>query len=145
MQPTKPGVLIDFVKENTGLKEYYSDQIAPYEGIFGCSIVNPPPDGFDGTLFRFPFRRPGMISEICNETFTKGNIESLKRSLKESASTLLLFLQNVNSIELLEKSDKNVPSCLFKLDRSGETTYPFKKSFCLPIGKDFSHPPTSQI
>ena len=147
VQPTKPGMQIDFVKENTGLQNHYSDQLAPYDSVFNCNTTNPEPNGFEGTLFRFPFRQPGVVSDICNDTFTKGSrsIESLKRSLIESASTILLFLQNVNSIELLEQNDGSATSSIFKLERKGETKGPFQKSFCLPIGRDFSQPPTSQI
>ena len=148
VQPTKPGMLIDFVKRNTGLKEYYSDQIAPYEGVFGCSIVSPPPNGFDGTLFRFPFRKSGIVSEISDDLFSQGSkrVDILKRSLSETAANLLLFLQNVNQIELYETTDQNSEvNQLLLIERTDPGSTYFKKRFTLPKDISNSMTPSSQI
>ena len=106
VRPTAPGMQIDFVKEREGLKNYFSDQVAPYQGVFGCNVFDTDNNGYNGTLFRFPFRQQGMVSEISPEVFTEGSktVESLKQSLLQSADTLLLFLQNVNKVELFECS-----------------------------------------
>ena len=104
VRPTAPGMQIDFVKQRQGLKNYFSDQVAPYQGVFGCNVFETDNNGYNGTLFRFPFRQQGIVSEISPEVFTERSktVESLKQSLLQSADTLLLFLQNVNKVELFE-------------------------------------------
>ena len=39
VKPTAPGMQIDFVKEREGLKNYFSDQVAHYQGVFGCNVL----------------------------------------------------------------------------------------------------------
>ena len=104
VKPTEPGMLINFVRERGGLQKYFGSQLEPYQGVFGCDLVNCGQDGFQGTLFRFPFRQQGVISEISSNVFAQNSkaVESLKQSLIGSSRTLLLFLQNVNRVELYE-------------------------------------------
>ena len=117
VRPTMPGMQIDFVKQREGLQKYFSTQVEPYQGVFGCDLFSSDPEGFDGTLFRFPFRQQGVISEISSDVFSQDSkaVKSLKQSLLDSSRTLLLFLQNVNRVELYECDGKSGTSKLLKM------------------------------
>ena len=102
----EPGMRIDLV-ENKDSLTIYADQFQPYNGLFGCNIFDLPREGFQGTLFRFPFRtlstaRKSMISTEVNDRRSVGR---LLQHFKEQASHLLLFLKHVRkvSISVLEK------------------------------------------
>ena len=142
VRPHAPGMQIDFVKQREGLKRYFSDQVAPYQGVFGCNVFGTDQNGFNGTLFRFPFRQQGIVSEISSEVFTEGSesVESLKNSLLQTADTLLLFLQNVNKVELYEcRSGDSLDKMLkvFEVARSNPDGEGFKRQFRIP-SKQFS-------
>ena len=137
VQPNKPGMQIDFVKQREGLKNYFSDQVAPYQGVFGCNVFGTDQNGFNGTLFRFPFRQQGIVSDISPEVFTEGSktMDSLKKSLFQSADTLLLFLQNVNKVELFEcgrQDSLDKMQKLFQVTRSNPDGEGFKRQFRIP-------------
>ena len=137
VQPTKPGMQIDFVKQREGLKNYFSDQLTPYQGVFGCNVFGSDQTGFNGTLFRFPFRQQGIVSKISSEVFTAGSksVESLKNSLFETADTLLLFLQNVNQVELFEcgrQDSLDKMQKVFQVTRSTPDGGVFERQFRIP-------------
>ena len=137
VRPTAPGMQIDFVKQRQGLKNYFSDQVAPYQGVFGCNVFDTDNNGYNGTLFRFPFRQQGMVSEISPEVFTEGSktVESLKQSLLQSADTLLLFLQNVNKVELFECSggqSLEKMQMVFQVTRSNPDGGALERQFRIP-------------
>ena len=148
VQPNKPGMQIDFVKQREGLKNYFSDQLAPYQGVFGCNVFGTEQNGFNGTLFRFPFRQQGIVSDISPEVFTEGSktVDSLKKSLFQSADTLLLFLQNVNKVELFEcRSGDSLDKMqkVFQVTRTNPGG-DFERKFRIPRGHFSSVRPCSQ-
>ena len=152
VKSTEPGMLINFVRERGGLQKYFGSQLEPYQGVFGCDLFNCGQDGFQGTLFRFPFRQQGVISEISSDVFAQNSkaVESLKQSLIGSSRTLLLFLQNVNRVELYEcdgisGTPKNVKmERLFSISKSGVDSQVFQKNF--KICENFSSiSPCSQV
>ena len=149
VQPTKPGMQIDFVKQREGLKNYFSDQLAPYQGVFGCNVFGTDQNGFNGTLFRLPFRQQGIVSEISTEVFTEGSktMDSLKKSLLQTADTLLLFLQNVNKVELFEcRRDHTLNRMhkVFQVTRSNPDGGAFERQFRIPREHFSSVRPCSQ-
>ena len=108
---SEPGMRIDLVKNQENLR-VYADQFKPYDGVFDCNVFNLRSAGFQGTLFRFPFR--------CQETANKSSISKevldektvnklLKQCFNEQASHLLLFLKHVRriSVSVLEKGAKS--------------------------------------
>ena len=150
VKPTAPGMQIDFVNQKGGLKNYFSDQVAPYQGVFGCNIFGTDRNGFNGTLFRFPFRQQGIVSEISSEVFAKGSktVESLKKSLLQSADTLLLFLQNVNKVELFEcKEGDSLGKMqkLFQVSRTEPDGRALERQFRIPREHFSSVRPCSQM
>ncbi|XP_070206314.1 sacsin-like [Littorina saxatilis] len=78
------------------------NQFRPFQGVFGCDMLNKDWKPFSGTLFRFPFRTEGQAekSEICQEAFTAERREDFMEGLMSKAGNLLLFLQHVKRVEL---------------------------------------------
>ena len=69
-----------------------SQQMAPYEGLFGfTSSAN-----YNGTIFRLPFRTSS--SQISSTIYNERLVQKMKNDLIENGSKLLLFLQNVKRI-----------------------------------------------
>ena len=104
-----PGISIDFVEEQGDIETFYQDQVSPYQDVFGCNVLDEPVEGFQGTLFRFPFR--GMKtprSDICSKIFDRDEIKQWKEDFKRSAQSLLIFLRHVKLVGLYElESDGN--------------------------------------
>ena len=97
----EPGMRIDLVENQRDLK-VYEDQFVPYQNIFGCNIFDLPEGGYNGTLFRFPFRNIATAgnSEICRKIYTKTEFERLEKALQNRATELLLFLKHVERVSL---------------------------------------------
>ena len=97
--------------ENKDALSSFPDQFLPYNQMFGCDMTNTDTFHFEGTLFRLPFRTTvqAQESEISKEPYTRENVSNLIKSLKESASTLLLFTQNVKEVRLFEIQKSSNP------------------------------------
>ena len=100
------GVMLS-LKENKDVRSAFPDQFLPYDQLFGCDMTETGTFDFKGTLFRFPFRT--QKSEISNEPYTPDNVKNLMKLLKESASTLLLFAQNVKEVQVYEIQKNSTP------------------------------------
>ncbi|XP_015762333.1 PREDICTED: sacsin-like [Acropora digitifera] len=91
---SKPGIKLDFAINPNNLS--FSDQFAPFNGMFGCDTSLPQESKkffFQGTLFRFPFRT--KLGEISDKIYSRQEIQDIVRSFRESSSSLLLFTQNL--------------------------------------------------
>ena len=97
--------------DNKHVLSLYPDQFVPYNQLFGCDMTGEGTFKFDGTLFRLPFRttEQAKASDISKEPYTADNVNNLVKSLKESASTLLLFTQNVKEVRVFEISKNSNP------------------------------------
>ena len=105
--PSKPGIKLDFAVNPFNLS--FSDQFAPFNGMFGCDTSLPQEPKkffFPGTLFRFPFRT--KLGEISDKIYSRQEIRNITRSFRESSSSLLLFTQNVQKISFMEISQNSV-------------------------------------
>ena len=97
----EPGIRINLVEEKEGLA-VFEDHFSPFNGLFGCNIFQLSGGGFNGTIFRFPLRMSGFPrSEISNEHYDRYAIEKLMKDLQKEASSLLLFLKHITSLEVL--------------------------------------------
>ena len=77
-----------------------SQQMAPYEGLFGfTSSAN-----YNGTIFRLPFRTSS--SQISPTIYNEYLIQKMKNDLIGNGSKLLLFLQNVKRITFRSMQDE---------------------------------------
>ena len=112
-----PGLCVDIVEGKSDLQDFLSGHVAVYEDLFGCSLVSVGEEGFQGTLFRFPFRTHELAekSKISNTVIDQSNIEQLTTMLYDAADTLLVFLRNVASIELYELPPNGHPSGMERL------------------------------
>ncbi len=113
IHPQQPGIKLDLTKEeHRRTVGTYPHQFQPYNGIFDCKL-DQTTKSYPHTLFRLPLRtsaevNDGKPNQLSDSSFdSQKEIQPLIDSLKESADTLLLFTQNVTSVEVLElKSDK---------------------------------------
>ena len=93
----------------------YDDQILPYKIPFlGCNMN----DYFKGTLFRFPLRNEqcAKVSQISKKPYTNDNVEKLVKSFQQEGSEILLFLKNIQSVEILEIESENSPKVLYSIN-----------------------------
>jgi sacsin len=132
--PAKPGVKIDFT--NSQDCSHSRDQFIPYMGIFNCSIGSPHPKPYRGTLFRFPFRTENQAkaSEIKNEPCDKKTVKRLISGLNAVASRILIFLNNVKTVEVYE-----MPANSLSTDKMKIMTVVQSKQLKLGIPQCFSH------
>ena len=95
----QPGMRIDLVESREDLT-VCADQFQPYNGLFGCDVFNLSGSGFQGTLFRFPFRssKTANKSSISREVNDRRSVVRLIQNFREQASYLLLFLKHVRNI-----------------------------------------------
>ncbi|KAK6180312.1 hypothetical protein SNE40_012494 [Patella caerulea] len=105
------------------LRDNMKGQFYPFEGVFGCNIVNKDRVHFKGTLFRLPLRNSheASKSEIKDKSYSKSEMSDFIKKLEEGAGNLLLFTQHVNKIELyhLEKDSSSVkPKLLMEVSKS---------------------------
>jgi hypothetical protein len=90
-----------------------------YQDLFGSTEENVEKAGrFKGTIFRFPLRtRQNLDSDLSSTVYDVTKVEALAQSLLADAPHILLFLKNIESIEVYEKSgrkDRN-PKQLFEV------------------------------
>jgi sacsin len=104
------GLMLSLVEHKHALSAF-PHQFSPYNQLFGCDMTGAGTFHFKGTLFRLPFRTAvqAQESEISKEPYTRDNVNNLIKSLKESASTLLLFAQNVKEVRVFEISKNSNP------------------------------------
>ena len=97
----EPGTRIDLV-ENREDMTLYEDQFLPYNGLFGCDVFNLDGDGFQGTLFRFPFRtfNTACKSCICQDVIDEKEADELIQEFTKQSAQLLLFLKHVKEVSL---------------------------------------------
>ncbi|KAH3799742.1 hypothetical protein DPMN_153356 [Dreissena polymorpha] len=88
------------------LVKRHIDQFKPFQGMFGCNVLDDPFEPYQGTLFRFPLRtaQEADQSEICKTVYSHSEVQSLLVMLMKSADKLLLFCQNVLSLKLFHIS-----------------------------------------
>ena len=98
---SNPGIRVN-MNEREELTEY-SDQLKPFDGIFGCDIFKKD-FNFEGTLIRLPFRKsPSKISEnIYNDD---KEITNLIEFLYQNAHSILLFTQCVKEVHVYVLED----------------------------------------
>ncbi|XP_038062187.1 sacsin-like [Patiria miniata] len=113
VKPAQPGIKLDLTNDNhRRTLESYPNQFQPYNGIFGCKL--PEAAHFGHTLFRLPLRtiaeadgqQPNLISDSVFDS--KKSIETLLEALQKSASTLLLFTQNVVKVTVEQLESENI-------------------------------------
>ena len=149
------GMMIDYVAERDDMVTFYKDQLAPFEGLFGCHVLSTSSgldEGYPYTLFRFPFRTPSTPrSDICGNVFDESAARKWKASFKASAERLLVFLRHVEKVELYELSREghvDAMKCIcsitstienFKVSGSADLVQEHKLSQSLTHASQYSH------
>ena len=98
VNPSNPGKLVDFLS-NKSVITSFRDQFLPYEGYGGNLDWSKP---FPGTLFRLPLRTTSQAetSLLSRRALSLPEAVELLVSLQQEASAMLLFLKNIESIEI---------------------------------------------
>lgn len=88
--------MVDFVSHRSIVSDL-SDQFHPYES-YGLTWASP----FNGTLFRLPLRTSSQASTslLSKRVISADDAEALLHSLQNEASAMLLFLKNIERIEI---------------------------------------------
>ena len=76
----------------------FSDQFAPFIGLFGSTKETFVKGNFPGTFFRFPLRR--QPSQLSGTLYNKQKVLELFESFQADADTVLLFLKSVQAVSL---------------------------------------------
>ena len=92
-----PGKRIDFVAND--VLGANPDQFAPF-AAFGCDVRNE----FRGTTFRFPLRTPAQAasSKLSKTSYVPDGVRRLLRAFAREKTLDMLFLKNVETVEVLE-------------------------------------------
>ena len=112
------GLRCNFVEK--GLRDSHPAQAAPFvwEGESAlpfCDADLRAP--LDGTLFRLPLRteQQAQRSAIAQHSFTDAEVGDLLQDLAQAAGSMLLFLKNVESIEIYERpAEGGAPRCVHR-------------------------------
>ncbi len=120
----EPGMRLDLIEVKEDLK-IYQDQLAPYDGIFGCDVFDLNNGGYNGTIFRLPIRMKGNpLSKISRNYYDLPELKFMINHLEKEADKLLLFLKHIKLLELyvLDKNAKSVSEMklAFKVEKKTE-------------------------
>eukprot|EP01034_Spumella_vulgaris_P024039 gene24039-30336_t len=98
VNPSNPGKIIDFIT-NPDILNQFPDQFSPY--FYNNNNFKKP---FQGTLFRLPLRtnEQAVTSLLSKRALTVENAKTLFDALQLEASAMLLFLKNIECIEIQE-------------------------------------------
>ncbi|XP_071823838.1 sacsin-like isoform X1 [Apostichopus japonicus] len=97
-------------------KTKYEDQLLPIRKALPTETGFEHEESLDGTLFRFPLRK--LASKLCSSVYTQEKTFELLDAFKEDAKIVLLFLRNIECIQLCHQ-----------LDNSRDSKYYLKVSF----------------
>ena len=76
-------------------------QFEPFHGLFGCSDVGLRRGSYKGTIFRMPLRQ--SASKLSSNVIREDKIVEMFDNFRQEASLILLFLKNLESIELYRR------------------------------------------
>ena len=131
IDPANPGVQIDFINNKKENLEEFRDQFSPFSNLFDCKILQG--DGFNATLFRFPFRteQTASKSKICNESYGDERVNNIVKKFFDEAKKMLTFLSNLKTVSLSEIKQDDCINCLMHVEKQYESleTVSLVKSF----------------
>jgi len=94
------------MKERRSELDQIPDQFAPFADSICGSAKNILEVGhYPGTLFRFPLRC--SPSELSQTTYSKERLEALFSQFESDARLMLIFLKNVEQLEVLVRSEQS--------------------------------------
>lgn len=98
----KPGVKVKFAD----LQKNCPNHLLPFRGLWGFDNSS---KIYNGTIFRFPFRPHGHVSELSEtqQSPTEHDTIRLFESLLDDARLSLMFLRNITSVEFQVRNDES--------------------------------------
>ena len=114
------GVFFDLEKDGKYLKEYYFDQLKPFDGVFGIeSQQMTKGEALDCTIFRLPLRSdqvqdtslPGRVFDYPDTNFTT----EVVKKISLLADRMLLFTSSVVRMEVYEQRSNTMDSIARKI------------------------------
>jgi len=108
--------------------ERIPDQFAPFaSGICGSTDDMLKAGHYPGTLFRFPLRC--SPSELSQTTYTRERLEALLCQFESDARLLLIFLKNVEHLEVLVRDEHSTePAIQFRVSLTDDCRQTVHKS-----------------
>ena len=106
INPANPGKMVDCSKENGRTLVQSLPQVFDPLKVFGCKLQG---EDFNGTIFRFALRtdEQAEVSRLSRQSHPIEKIKALLSQMASVASSMLLFLKNVECIEIYEWSAKD--------------------------------------
>lgn len=101
INPVNPGKMIDCSKPNgRSLVQGLPVVFDPLK-VFGCDLSG---KDFDGTIFRFALRteEQAVVSRLSHQSHELSEMRNLMKNFESIASNMLLFLKNVECIEIYD-------------------------------------------
>ncbi|KAG0293931.1 hypothetical protein BGZ96_002045 [Linnemannia gamsii] len=152
----KGGLRCDFRKLNM---ETHGDQLAPYEEILGSDVRFDMKSHFNGTLFRLPLRKisseasaPGAKSGSTAATdvgsgfgdggLTVERIQMMMKGWVEDAKVGMLFLKNIKTIRIMNRSTTDVTVKKTEMSKIERTK---TSKSCTSLNSKTPHPPDSIV
>ena len=91
---------------NPDLKSELRDQVEPFlHKLFGSEDCLETEE-FNGTVFRFPLRQNSAQSHLCKTVYDNDKVYNLFRMFEKEAHLFLLFLNNIETIEVYVKQNR---------------------------------------
>jgi len=109
INPANPGKMIDCAHENGRKLVQSLPKVFDPLRVFGCRLSG---EDYDGTIFRFALRTESqaVVSRLSRQAHSLESIRELLRQMACAAPYMLLFLKNVECIEIYDwKSTDDVP------------------------------------
>ncbi|XP_052783676.1 sacsin-like isoform X1 [Mya arenaria] len=90
----------------------HEDQFKPFEGVFGCKVLDESFQSYDNTLFRLPLRTSHQagVSKISRKVYSREEVKELLTMIMKTAGNHLLFCQNVKKVNIYHLVDGKSPS-----------------------------------
>ncbi|XP_039392976.1 sacsin isoform X5 [Mauremys reevesii] len=94
----------------------FTDQFAPFIGVFGSTKETFKNGNFPGTFFRFPLRL--QPSQLSSNLYNKQKVLELFESFRADADTVLLFLKSVQDVSLHVREADGIERLVFRVTAS---------------------------
>ncbi|XP_065450845.1 sacsin isoform X1 [Chrysemys picta bellii] len=94
----------------------FTDQFAPFIGVFGSTKETFKNGNFPGTFFRFPLRL--QPSQLSSNLYNKQKVLELFESFRADADTVLLFLKSVQDVSVHVREADGIERLVFRVTAS---------------------------
>ena len=121
INPANPGKMVDCSKENGRKLVQSLPQVFDPLKVFGCKLEG---EDFNGTTFRFALRtkEQANVSRLSRQSHPIEKMRELLNQMASVAPTMLLFLKNVECIEIYDwKSGNECPTMIHSTSLSNKT------------------------